>query len=107
VGKGAEAVILSGAERFTPELPKAGRYAVVIAYAAKADRANNVPVVVRHADGETKLTLNQKKRPSVDGLLEPVGTFRFTAGKAGYVEISNADTNGYVVIDAVQWLEAK
>ncbi len=93
--------------RFTPELPKAGRYTVAIAYAVNANRASNVPVVIRHADGETKLTLNQKKRPTVDGLLEPVGTFRFAAGKSGYVEISNAGTDGYVVIDAVQWLEAK
>ncbi len=93
--------------RFTPDLPKAGRYTVAIAYPVNANRASNVPVVIRHADGETKLTLNQKKKPSVDGLLEPVGTFRFAAGKSGYVELSNAGTDGYVVIDAVQWVEAK
>ncbi|MBL9190286.1 MAG: FAD-dependent oxidoreductase [Opitutaceae bacterium] len=93
--------------RFTPDLPKAGRYTVAIAYPQNANRASNVPVVIRHADGETKLTLNQKKKPSVGGLLEPVGTFRFAQGKSGYVEITNAGTDGYVVIDAVQWLEAK
>ena len=93
--------------RFTPDLPKAGRYTVAIAYPVNANRASNVPVVIRHADGETRLTLNQKKKPSVDGLLEPVGTFRFAAGKSGYVELSNAGTDGYVVIDAVQWVEAK
>ena len=64
-------------------------------------------MVIHHADGETKIVLDQKKKPSIDNLLEPVGTFRFEKGRAGYVEISNADTNGYVVIDAVQWLEAK
>lgn len=93
--------------RFTPDLPKAGRYTVAIAYPQNGNRASNVPVLIRHADGETKVTLNQKKKPSVDGLLEPVGTFRFAAGKSAYVEISNAGTDGYVVIDAVQWLEAK
>jgi hypothetical protein len=65
------------------------------------------PVTIRHADGETKVVLDQKKKPAVDGLLQPVGTFRCTKGKAGYVEIANAGTEGYVVIDAVQWLEAK
>jgi hypothetical protein len=93
--------------RFTPELPKDGRYTVAIAYPVNANRASNVPVTIRHADGETKVVLDQKKKPAVDGLLQPVGTFRFTKGKAGYVEIANAGTEGYVVIDAVQWLEAK
>ena len=93
--------------RFTPELPQDGRYTVAIAYPVNANRASNVPVTIRHADGETKVVLDQKKKPAVDGLLQPVGTFRFTKGKAGYVEIANAGTEGYVVIDAVQWLEAK
>jgi hypothetical protein len=93
--------------RFVPELPKAGRYQVFVAYPHNANRADNVPVTIRHADGETKVVLNQKKKPAVQDLLEPVGTFRFEAGKGGYVEISNAGTNGFVVIDAVQWVEAK
>jgi hypothetical protein len=93
--------------RFVPDLPKAGRYAVAIAYPPNANRASNVPVVIHHADGESKIVLDQKKKPSIDNLLEPVGTFRFEKGRTGFVEISNADTNGYVVIDAVQWLEAK
>jgi hypothetical protein len=90
--------------RFTPDLPAAGRYRVLIAYPNNNNRASNVPVVIRHADGETKVTLNQKKKPSVSDLLEPVGTFRFEKGRAGYVEISNTGTDGYVVIDAVQWI---
>jgi hypothetical protein len=93
--------------RFTPNLPQEGRYTVAIAYPVNANRASNIPIVIRHADGETKVTLDEKKKPAIDGLLQPVGTFRFAKGKAGYVEISNAGTDGYVVIDAVQWLEAK
>lgn len=93
--------------RFVPNLPKAGRYQVFIAYPVNANRASNVPVVIRHADGETKVTLNQRRKPSVSELLEPVGTFRFEAGKGGYVELSNEGTDGFVVIDAVQWLEAR
>ena len=64
-----------------------------------------MPVTIRHADGETTVTLNQRKKPAVDELLEPVGTFRFEKGRKGQVEIFNRDTNGYVVIDAVQWVE--
>ena len=63
-----------------------------------------MPVLIRHADGETRVTLNQRRKPAVDDLLEPVGEFRFEAGKAGGVEITNAGTDGFVVIDAVQWI---
>ncbi len=100
-GKGSQTA------RFVPELPKAGRYQVLIAYPWNANRAARVPVTIKHADGETKVTLDQKKKPAVRELLQPVGTFRFEKGAAGYVEISNAGTEGFVVIDAVQWIEAK
>ncbi len=99
--KGAETA------RFVPDLPATGRYQVLIAYPHNANRATNVPIVIRHADGETKITLNQKKKPAVDALLEPVGTFRFEKGRGGSVEISNRGTDGFVVIDAVQWVEVK
>jgi hypothetical protein len=91
--------------RFVPDLPKSGRYKVFVAYPWNANRASNAPVTIHHADGDTKLTLNQKQKPSVDELLQPVGEFRFEKGRGGYVEISNAGTDGYVVIDAVQWVE--
>ena len=93
--------------RFVPTLPNAGRYQVFVAYPFNANRASNVPVTIRHADGEAKVTIDQRKKPAIDELLVSVGTFRFEKGKTGHVEISNAGTDGYVVIDAVQWVEVK
>ncbi|MBL9209658.1 MAG: FAD-dependent oxidoreductase [Opitutaceae bacterium] len=93
--------------RFVPDLPRDGRYQVFIAYPVNANRATNVPVTIRHADGETKVALNQRRKPEVQNLFQSVGTFRFTKGKTGHVEIGNAGTDGYVTIDAVQWVEVK
>ncbi len=92
--------------RFVPNLPKAGTYQVAIAYSALKNRATNVPVTIHSADGDKKIILNQQKKAKIHDLLEPVGVFRFEAGKSGWVEIGNAGTNGHVIIDAVQWLEA-
>jgi hypothetical protein len=94
----------SATARFVPELPKAGHYQVLVAYPPNANRARNVPVKIQHADGTGTVTLDQRKAPSVQGIFEPVGMFRFEQGKAGFVEISNAGTEGYVVIDAVQFV---
>jgi hypothetical protein len=90
--------------RFIPALPKAGRYQVAISYSALANRAGNVPVIIHHADGDTTVVVDQKKKPAGKKGLHPLGTFRFEAGKTGSVEITNTGTSGHVIIDAVQFL---
>ena len=92
--------------KFSPELPKSGRYRVAISYTALANRATNVPVRIHHAGGDTEVKVNQKKTPAIKGALHSLGEFQFEAGKSGYVEISNRGTDGHVIIDAVQWLPA-
>ncbi len=93
--------------RFTPYLVKGGRYQIAIAYSALANRAGAVPVIIHHAEGETKVMLNQKKKPVGENGFQPVGSFTFEAGKSGWVEISNEGTKGHVIVDAVQWLPVK
>jgi hypothetical protein len=90
--------------RFVPDLPRAGSYRVGIAYPANSNRATNVPVVIRHAQGETTVRINQRLKPQGTAPFHALGTFDFAAGKAGWVEIRNTDTDGHVVVDAVQWL---
>jgi hypothetical protein len=92
--------------RFAPELKAAGKYQVAMTYGANANRATNVPVIVHHADGETKVIVNQRKAPGEKSLV-PLGEFRFEAGKKGWVEIRNDGTDGHVIIDAVRWLPSK
>jgi hypothetical protein len=92
--------------RFTPDIPKAGKYEVFIAYPANPNRAARVPVTIAHADGETTVTINQRETPPVDGLLRSIGTYRFEQGRRGHVAVSNKDTAGFVVIDAVQLVPA-
>lgn len=92
--------------RFTPNLPKTGDYQVAIAYSALANRATNVPVTIHCADGERKVTLNQRKKGTIMGLLEPLGIYHFEEGTKGWVEIGNQGTDGHVIIDAVQWMDA-
>jgi hypothetical protein len=64
-------------------------------------------VTIVHSDGKMTVTVNQQKAPPIDKLFISLGTFRFEKGKGGYVEIGNKDADGYVIIDAVQWLPAK
>lgn len=91
--------------RFVPKLPKSGNYRVSMVYTANANRATNVPVTIHSAYGTITVMVDQQKKPSVEGVLLPLGTFAFESGKEGYVEVSNAGTDGHVIIDAMQWLE--
>ncbi len=89
---------------FTPALMRAGEYEVRLAYSSLANRASNVPVTILHADGETQIDVDQRKSPPINGHFVSLGTFRFEVGNQGYVLISNTNTDGYVIADAVQWL---
>ena len=90
--------------QFMPRLPEAGRYEIRVAYAPHSNRAGKVRVVVVHADGRAAATLDQRRKPPIDGVFQSLGTFPFAKGEAGYVLISNEGTDGFVVIDAVQFL---
>jgi len=95
------------AARFEPAGLKPGKYEVRFAYTTNNNRASNVPVTVHHAGGETTVTVDEKKAPSIDGSFVSLGTFDFVAGKAAEVVVTNRGTDGYVVVDAVQWLPVK
>lgn len=92
--------------RFEPASLKPGRYEVRFAYTSNNNRASNVPVTVHHAGGETTVNVDEKKAPPIDGSFVSLGTFDFAAGKNAAVIVTNKETDGYVVMDAVQWLPA-
>ena len=87
---------------FRAQLPQAGRYEVIFAYPANSNRASNVPVTVKHAGGQSTVTVNEKQPATVGGLGVSLGVFEF--GTSAEVIVSNAGTDGYVVADGVQWL---
>jgi hypothetical protein len=93
--------------RFVADLPTAGKYEVRLAYTANPNRATNVPVSVAHAGGTAEVKVDQRKKPPIDGAWVSVGTFEFAKGKGAAVTIGNTGADGYVVIDAVQWLPVK
>ena len=91
---------------FTFQFEQPGRYQVRVGYSAHPNRATNVPVRVTHADGESTVTVNQRKVASVDRLFEPIGTYRFEANREYGLTISNEGTDGHVIVDAIQILKS-
>ncbi|MGH9576069.1 MAG: FAD-dependent oxidoreductase, partial [Terriglobales bacterium] len=100
-GKGSDARAL-----FEFTVAATGNYEVRFATAAHENRASNTPLTVRSADGEKKLSVNQKQPGPIDKAWVSLGVFRFEAGKPGSVEVSTEGVNGNAQIDAVQVLPA-
>ncbi|MBI5685250.1 MAG: FAD-dependent oxidoreductase [Verrucomicrobia bacterium] len=93
--------------RFTPDIKEAGDYEVRLIHVATNNRATKVPVTIISADGEKTVTVNQREDALVKGVPRALGVFKFAAGKKGSVTISNAGADGFVVVDAVQFVPAE
>jgi hypothetical protein len=89
---------------FTPKLPKAGEYEVLIAYTGGTSREKAVPVTIVFDGAEKTITIDQTKAPKIDGLFHSLGKFKFQAGEAGSVTIANRGTEGHVIVDAVRFV---
>lgn len=89
---------------FEPESLPAGQYEVRLAYQAGGNRTSRVVAIVASADGETEITIDQRKPAPDAGLWHSLGKFRFETNGQAYVLISNDQTDGHVVVDAVQFL---
>jgi hypothetical protein len=89
---------------FTTALPKSGEYEVRFAYCASETRAKDVTLVVRTADGEHAVTVDETRPPPIGRLFVSVGNFRFEAEKPAEVSVSNKDTHGVLVVGGVQFI---
>jgi len=88
--------------RFKP--PKSGRYQVLMAYSAHETRAKNVPVTIMSGDRKTTLMVDQTKPLPNGKHFRPIGMCDLQADAETVIHITNADTVGFVILDAFQLL---
>ena len=84
-------------------VPSSGTWRVGISYSAASNRATAIPVQVQAGDGvEQQLELNQRKAIAGDAVFHELTRVTLAAGQTVRVKISNAGTDGHVIVDAVQ-----
>jgi hypothetical protein len=88
--------------RFEAKLPKAGRYEVFLAVVPNANRATNAKVTLEQAGQTVTQKVDLTKGPA--NHLLSLGTYDFTNDTPAAVIVSNEGADGFVVIDAVNWL---
>lgn len=101
-GKGSKSVT------FTPTFLEAGWYEVRLAHCHNVRRSSKAPITIHHADGDITIRINQQEEPPLGHLWRTLGVFRFEAGRAGWVRVSNDGTepDKVVIADAVQFLSS-
>jgi hypothetical protein len=86
--------------KFSARLPAEGVYEVFFYYTPNPNRATNVPVLI----GDKRVLVNERQ-PLKDGRPLSLGVFTLSATPA--VEVLTEGTDGFVVVDAVQFVPRK
>lgn len=93
------AVTVTKEARWTPDIPRSGRYAVYVSYKSMKDSGTDAIYEVCHAAGTTSFRVNQKIG---SGTWIYLGTFPFESGQQGYVLLRN-NGKGTISADAVKF----
>ena len=80
-----------------------GRYKVQLAYTAHGNRASNVPVRLRASREVRDYTVDQRKSPNDGASLHTLDTLML--GGPTSVIITNRETDGHVIVDAVRFVK--
>jgi hypothetical protein len=88
---------------FPVDLPEAGNYEVRLAFPAHSNRSSRTRVLIATADGEKTIVIDQRKKPDDENGFLSLGVHAFAAGR-NEVIVTNAEADGFVVADAVQFL---
>lgn len=91
----------NGTFRWKPSLGATGKYKVYAWWTYHKNRSSNVPYRVNHANGVTKVTVDQHNQPLASKWVL-LGTFEFDANGTEYIEVSSE--NGQASADAVLFM---
>ena len=91
-----------GRVEYVPALPSAGRYEVFAWWNTRGQRHGAVPYLIRHADGEDTVMVDQR---SQGGRWVHLGTYRFGTEGASLAVIAEG-VPAYVVADGVRFVKA-
>ena len=93
--------------RFTPEIPRKGKYRAFI-YFPKVDKiSKQTQVIVNDGERNHGLVIKEsdiRVEGQTSGEWVSLGSYNLPQGRRGYVQVSGKDADGKVVADAVVWV---
>lgn len=92
---------------FRFKAPNTGRYDLRLAYSAHETRAAKVPVTIQTGDEKTRFEFDQTQPLPSGEAFRSAGFVQLTKDRETTITVSNTGTEGFVIVDALQLLEAK
>lgn len=87
--------------------PENGSIELRLGYSFSGNRATNVPVTVTVGRESEVLSVDQRNMPSIDGIFQSLGTWKVLKDQVLTVTIDTKNTDGHVIVDALQILPGK
>ena len=92
---------------FRFQVPKSGLYQLLMAYSAHETRAKNVPVSVTSRSQRKDFVVDQTVSLPNGKHFRPIDAVELVADTETIIQITNSDTVGFVILDALQLLPIK
>ena len=92
---------------FRFQAPNSGRYQLLMAYSAHETRAKNVPFSVSSGSHHKDFVVDQTVSLPNGKHFRPVDTVDLVADTETVIQITNSNTVGFVILDALQLLPIK
>nr|WP_261342992.1 FAD-dependent oxidoreductase [Gimesia algae] len=92
---------------FRFKAPHSGRYQLLMAYSAHETRAKNVPLTVSSGAEKSTIIVDQTRALPQGKLFRPLEIIELKGNTEITITISNDETNGFVILDAIQLLPVK
>jgi hypothetical protein len=84
---------------------KTGRYELRMAYSPHETRATKVPVTIQCSGRKTDITVDQTLPLAAGEAFRTIGSVQLDGAVETTITVSNAGTDGFVILDALQLIE--
>jgi len=94
----------SATATFRITVPESGEYELAMAYSAHETRATNVPVTVISGEHQQTVSVDQTVPLPSGQYFRPIGNVTLVSDVETVITITNRDTAGFVIVDAIRLL---
>lgn len=91
---------------FRCKAPKTGRYELRMAYSPHETRATKVPVTIQSNGRKTDIIVDQTLPLAAGEAFRTIGIVKLDGDVETVITVSNAGTEGFVILDALQLIES-
>lgn len=91
---------------FRCKAPRTGLYTLRMAYSPHSTRATKVPVTLQSGGRKTEISVDQTQPLEGGGAFRSIGSVQLDGDGETVITVSNAGTDGFVILDALQLIEA-